>query len=155
MKTEDLTGKMLVEFISTFKGSLDPMLWANLVREEMKELKEALHDESKEEVLKEATDLMYVTIGFNFVSVGAEQLSLFGDERHAEMMELLKESGETYTKAVDYLPDGTNFFEAFRRVHLSNMSKLDDDGKPLFREDGKVLKGPNYVKPKLGDLVDV
>ena len=41
---------------------------------------------------------------------------------------------------------------AFNRVHRSNMSKLDDNGKPIYREDGKVLKGPNYEKPKLDDL---
>jgi len=41
---------------------------------------------------------------------------------------------------------------AFNRVHESNMSKLGDDGKPLYREDGKVLKGPNYKPPYLGDL---
>ena len=39
----------------------------------------------------------------------------------------------------------------FSRVHQSNMSKLVD-GKPLKREDGKVLKGPNYKKPDLSDL---
>ena len=33
--------------------------------------------------------------------------------------------------------------EALNRVHLSNMSKLDEDGKPIYRDDGKVLKGPN------------
>ena len=43
--------------------------------------------------------------------------------------------------------------QALRRVHQSNMSKLDDDGKPIYREDGKVLKGPNYKPPKLTDLV--
>ena len=32
------------------------------------------------------------------------------------------------------------------------MSKLGEDGKPIYREDGKVLKGPNYEKPKLDDL---
>ena len=48
---------------------------------------------------------------------------------------------------------GWNLDEAVRRVHASNMSKLGDDGKPLYREDGKVLKGPNYQKPELGDLV--
>lgn len=42
--------------------------------------------------------------------------------------------------------------EVFDRVHASNMSKLGDDGKPLYREDGKVLKGPNYKKPDLEDL---
>ncbi len=41
--------------------------------------------------------------------------------------------------------------EVFTRVHNSNMSKLVD-GKPLKREDGKFLKGPNYKKPDLSDL---
>ena len=48
---------------------------------------------------------------------------------------------------------GLPFDEAFRRVHESNMSKLGPDGKPIYREDGKVLKGPNYKKPDLSDLV--
>ena len=43
--------------------------------------------------------------------------------------------------------------QALRRVHQSNMSKLGDDGKPIYREDGKVLKGPNYQPPNLTDLV--
>jgi predicted HAD superfamily Cof-like phosphohydrolase len=42
--------------------------------------------------------------------------------------------------------------EAFKRVHQSNMSKLGEDGKPIKRDDGKILKGPNYTKPKLTDL---
>jgi NTP pyrophosphatase (non-canonical NTP hydrolase) len=42
--------------------------------------------------------------------------------------------------------------EAMRRIHQSNMSKLGEDGKPIRREDGKVLKGPNYKPPYLGDL---
>ena len=36
-----------------------------------------------------------------------------------------------------------------KRVHKSNMSKLGLDGKPIYREDGKVLKGPNYQPPNL------
>ena len=43
--------------------------------------------------------------------------------------------------------------EALDRVHKSNMSKLGPDGKPVLREDGKVMKGPNYKKPDLSDLV--
>ena len=42
--------------------------------------------------------------------------------------------------------------EALDRVHKSNMSKLDEDGNPIYREDGKVLKGPNYKPPNLSDL---
>ena len=48
---------------------------------------------------------------------------------------------------------GLPFDEAFKRVHESNMSKLGPDGRPIYREDGKVLKGPNYKKPDLSDLV--
>lgn len=43
--------------------------------------------------------------------------------------------------------------QAFLRVHTSNMSKLGADGKPIYRADGKVLKGPNYSPPDLSDLV--
>ena len=43
--------------------------------------------------------------------------------------------------------------QALRRVHRSNMSKLGEDGKPVYRADGKVLKGPNYEPPNLTDLV--
>ena len=43
--------------------------------------------------------------------------------------------------------------EALDRVHKSNMSKLGADGKPIYREDGKVLKGPNYKPPNLEDLI--
>lgn len=42
---------------------------------------------------------------------------------------------------------------AYNRVHGSNMSKLGEDGKPIRREDGKILKGPNYFEPSLIDLV--
>ena len=43
--------------------------------------------------------------------------------------------------------------EAMRRVHQSNMSKLGEDGKPIYRGDGKVLKGPNYQPPNLNNLI--
>lgn len=43
--------------------------------------------------------------------------------------------------------------EIFDEVHRSNMSKLGEDGKPIYREDGKVLKGPNYFKPDIAGIV--
>ena len=43
--------------------------------------------------------------------------------------------------------------EAMNRVHQSNMSKLSEDGEPILRDDGKVLKGPNYKPPTLTDLI--
>lgn len=44
---------------------------------------------------------------------------------------------------------GINLDVAFNNVHSSNMSKFDEDGNPIYREDGKVLKGPNYFPPKI------
>ena len=44
---------------------------------------------------------------------------------------------------------GIDLDECFREVQRSNMSKLGEDGKPIYREDGKVLKGPNYSEPDL------
>ena len=41
----------------------------------------------------------------------------------------------------------------FSEIHRSNMSKLGADGKPIYREDGKVLKGPNYTKPDVARII--
>lgn len=44
--------------------------------------------------------------------------------------------------------------EVFEEIQRSNMSKLGADGKPILREDGKVLKGPNYFKPNIEEILD-
>ena len=49
---------------------------------------------------------------------------------------------------------GIDLDECYHEVHRSNMSKLGEDGKPIYREDGKVLKGPNYFHPNLKDILD-
>ena len=81
-------------------------------------------------------------------------------EEYAEVLaateapEFLKELADlvyvTYGCAATF---GWDLDEAVRRVHASNMSKLGEDGQPIYREDGKVLKGPNYEEPNLTDLV--
>jgi len=48
---------------------------------------------------------------------------------------------------------GLDIDTAFNRVHASNMSKLGDDGNPVYRDDGKVMKSSRYVPPDLKDLV--
>jgi len=47
---------------------------------------------------------------------------------------------------------GLNITEACRRVNVSNWSKYDKDGKPLFNENGKIAKGPDYLPPDLTGL---
>ena len=78
---------------------------------------------------------------------------------------LFRESDELHEDALKELADliyvsyqyaenmGWFLDEALDRVHKSNMSKLDDNGEPIYRDDGKVLKGPNYAPPYLKDLV--
>ncbi|MBV1922821.1 MAG: nucleoside triphosphate pyrophosphohydrolase family protein [Flavobacteriaceae bacterium] len=44
--------------------------------------------------------------------------------------------------------------EVFNEIQRSNMSKLGADGKPIYREDGKVLKGPNYFKPDIKSILE-
>ena len=48
---------------------------------------------------------------------------------------------------------GVNLDKCFQEVQNSNMSKLDDAGKPIFNENGKVMKGPNYFKPNLNQFL--
>ena len=49
---------------------------------------------------------------------------------------------------------GINLDKCFEEVQNSNMSKLDDNGKPIYNEYGKVMKGPNYFKPDLKKFIN-
>ena len=48
---------------------------------------------------------------------------------------------------------GINLDKCFEEVQSSNMSKLGDDGRPIYNDKGKVMKGPNYFKPDLNKFV--
>ena len=76
--------------------------------------------------------------------------------RHGQNIqtECLKELADLVYVCYQYAENmNWNLDESLNRVHESNLSKLDEDGKPIYREDGKVLKGPNYKPPDLSDLV--
>lgn len=87
-----------------------------------------------------------------------EEFSEFRDEYETELdggtkENQLKELADLVFVCYQYAAArGWNLDVAMRRVFESNMSKLVD-GKPLRREDGKVLKGPNYQPPILDDLI--
>ena len=99
------------------------------------------------------------------------------NERKQLRFELMKEENEEYLEAAlnndlvevaDALGDmlyilcGTiiehgmqdKIEEVFNEIQRSNMSKLDINGKPIYREDGKVLKGPNYFKPQIKAILE-
>ena len=44
--------------------------------------------------------------------------------------------------------------EVFDEIQKSNLSKLDEKGRPIYREDGKVMKGPNYFKPNISKILE-
>jgi predicted HAD superfamily Cof-like phosphohydrolase len=100
-----------------------------------------------------------------------------GEDRNKLRFELMKEENEEYFEAAQnndlvevadalgdmlYILCGTiiehgmqDKIEAvFNEIQRSNMSKLGANGKPIYREDGKVLKGPNYFKPHIKEILD-
>jgi NTP pyrophosphatase (non-canonical NTP hydrolase) len=82
----------------------------------------------------------------------AEGLLFMHSPEHQE--HALKELADLVYVCYQYAENmGWFLDEALNRVHVSNMSKLGEDGKPIYREDGKVLKGPNYKPPNLSDLI--
>jgi predicted HAD superfamily Cof-like phosphohydrolase len=90
------------------------------------------------------------------------QLGLI-DEEFTEFLEANAEDDEAHTlkELTDLVfvcyqfaaSKGWNLDLALTRVFESNMSKLDIDGKPILREDGKILKGSGYFEPQLEDLI--
>ena len=106
-----------------------------------------------------------------------EPIANIGKDRNLLRFNLMKEENEEYLEAAEnndlvevadalgdmlYILCGTiiehgmqDKIEAvFSEIQRSNMSKLDVDGKPIYREDGKVLKGPNYFKPNIQKVLD-
>jgi predicted HAD superfamily Cof-like phosphohydrolase len=85
-----------------------------------------------------------------FLEADAEMILMHPQDREAT----LKELADLIYVCAQYAENMQwDIEQALRRVHKSNMSKLGEDGKPIYREDGKVLKGPNYQPPDLSDLV--
>ncbi len=56
-----------------------------------------------------------------------------------------------YGAAIEY---GIDLDRVIREIHRSNMTKLGEDGKPIYRSDGKVMKGPNYSPPDLSFITE-
>lgn len=104
--------------------------------------------------------------------------TLLSKEEYQLRYDLIKEENEEYLHACEkgditeiadamgdvlYIALGTllrhglqdKIDEIFEEIHRSNMSKLDINGKPIYRVDGKVLKGPNYFKPNIKKILNI
>lgn len=87
-----------------------------------------------------------------FLEAHCEALEYIQNERSKEAC--LKELADLVYVAYQYAATaGWDLDEALTRVHKSNLSKLDENLRPIKRDDGKILKSPNYKKPTLIDLV--
>ena len=100
-------------------------------------------------------------------SLSTDKINLLRISLINEELEELKQamSEKNLTEVADALTDilyvtygaghafGINLDKCFEEVQNSNMSKLDDNGKPIYNESGKVMKGPNYFKPDLSKFV--
>ena len=87
------------------------------------------------------------------------------EEEYDELKQAIYSHNGSMTDVADALSDilyvvygmahsfGIDIDNCFREVHVSNMSKLGEDGKPIYREDGKVIKGPNYKPPNLDQYI--
>ena len=110
------------------------------------------------------------------LGVSEEMKADLGTLKNELRLNLMKEENEEYLEAVQnndiveiadalgdmlYILCGTilehglqhKIEEVFDEIQRSNMSKLGEDGKPIYREDGKVMKGPNYFKPNFEEIL--
>ncbi len=108
----------------------------------------------------------------------ASEINLIDEKDYTLRYNLLKEENEEYLDAckkgdiveiADALGDqlyilfGTilkhglqhKIEEVYDEIHRSNMSKLDENGRPIFREDGKIMKSTLYFKPEIHKIIDV
>lgn len=120
-----------------------------------------------------AVKLFHETYG---LGVSEEMRADLGKLKNELRFNLMKEENEEYLEAVQnndlveiadalgdmlYILCGTilehglqhKIEEVFDEIQRSNMSKLGEDGKPIYREDGKVMKGPNYFKPNFEEIL--
>ena len=147
---DELQRECLAQFFKVFDASTEVTMWQDLVYEEAKEVLTATTDEGR---LKEVVDLSYVCAGLLTAMEVSGDIGADGLRPVPEYEAITVNAAYEVVMTVLDLVGNDAFDEAFKRVHASNMSKLGEDGKPLRRADGKILKGPNYKPPVLADLV--
>ena len=144
------------DFIRIMDANRDFAFWGEtLVPEEMKELK-AAHEEGEgiSQIFKETADLIYVMAGF-FNTMPNNIYAVLDNARAVKISETMMEAEQLLGYiSTTYKISPMMMERAFDAVHASNLSKLDDEGKPIRREDGKILKGPNYKAPDMQPLAN-
>ena len=96
------------------------------------------------------------TVNLRYNLMKEENEEYFEAAKNKDMIEVADALGDMlYILCGTILSHGMQYkiSEVFEEIQLSNMSKLGADGKPIYREDGKVLKGPSYFKPDIKSIL--
>lgn len=141
------------EFRNTFETSKDPVLWVKLIAEEAYEFMEELFLFGRSDnLLKEYCDVIYVTEGLIANSIDRSFLQI-DQKTHCRLDDCSDVLQDVYRLGQQFFTV-SEIIEGFHRVHLSNMSKLDSNGKVLRRKDGKVLKSDQYEPADMKGILD-
>ena len=118
--------------------------------ESVRKFMETFGQEIKEK--SEFPEKKVISLRFNLIKEELEELKVAISKRD------IKEVADALTDILYVTYGAGNAFgidldNCFKEVQSSNMSKLDRDGKPIYNDEGKVMKGPNYFKPNLGKFL--
>jgi phosphoribosyl-ATP pyrophosphohydrolase len=122
--------------------------------DQVKEFSEAFNIKYSKEI---NPNLDQSTIDLRFRLMEEENLEYIEAAKNNDIVEIADALGDIlYILCGTILAHGLQhkIVEVFNEIQRSNMSKLDINGKPVIREDGKILKGPNYFKPNIKDILD-
>lgn len=125
------------------------------------EFHKAFNRPTDQEMTTDLLELRYTLLFEEFEEVKEEivqalsDLAVYGHVKTKTKERMLKELADLQYVLSGFADTfGLPLQVAFIRVHKSNMSKLDDDGQPILREDGKILKSKNYVPADMEGLVE-
>ncbi len=154
-----------------------------LLEEELAELEEAIEADDLVEIADALGDIVYIAAGTvlvygvqdNFTRwltsyLAADRSIISGSGRRSSLRDHIRmlsnwDQSSPYSfpgllagVVTDCLGlaeyyDQMDLEAVFKEIHRSNMSKLGADGKPIHREDGKILKGPNYEPPRIAEVL--
>ena len=138
------------EFLKEYGITDDRMkVRTKLWNEELEELIEAKSKKDKVQILDAIVDMMYIRIGTLLEHhKGVVTMTNFKVEIDTEIKNCIEYFTEHFGHNSKLLED------AFDEVHKSNMSKLDENGNPIFREDGKVMKSHLFIEPDLKSILE-
>jgi predicted HAD superfamily Cof-like phosphohydrolase len=123
------------------------------LQEQAREWRDAFEVESNPVKGSDQFNLQAALIVEEYTEV-IDALCIFDQEKKETHSDLLKELADLVFVCYQAAENmGWDLDEAMHRVFLSNMSKLDEDGRPIRNRDGKILKSVNYRRPDLSDLV--